>query len=116
MVEEKIITLNLRKYALMAPRWRRARRIVKAIKESIEKKLKTKTVLIGASLNEFIWQRGAKNPITRIKVRAVKDGEKVTVDLIEIKKKREEIKEEKEKKKEKEKAEDKKKEVKEEKK
>ncbi|MCW1296514.1 MAG: 60S ribosomal protein L31 [Candidatus Parvarchaeota archaeon] len=101
MAEEKILTLNLRKYVSMAPRWRRAPRAIKAVRELVKKNLKVKNVTIGASLNELIWSKGAKNPITKIKVKTIKDGEKVTVDLIETKKREKVTEKRKEEKKEK---------------
>lgn len=84
---ERIYTIPLRKQFMKAPRTKRAKRAVKAIKDYVKKHMKVETVLIGKSLNEKIWERGIQKPPPRVSVMCIKDGDKCRVDLLDMKKK-----------------------------
>jgi large subunit ribosomal protein L31e len=70
---ERIITIPLRKTKL-APRTRRAERAIKEVRSHIMRHMKVDedNVWIDASLNELIWQRGIRNPPSKVTVKAVK--------------------------------------------
>ena len=69
------------------PRYRRAAKAIKAIKEFLVRHMKIydrdlKKIKIDKYLNEQIWFRGIKRPPHKIKVKAIKDGENVKVELV----------------------------------
>ncbi|MCD6503659.1 MAG: 50S ribosomal protein L31e [Thermoplasmata archaeon] len=84
-VLERVYTIPLRK-AKAAPRYKRAKKAAKLVREFIARHMKTKEELIWIDprLNEFIWQRGAEKPPARIRVFARKlDDGTVEVKLYE---------------------------------
>lgn len=55
------------------PRTIRSPRAIRYVKEFIKKHMKTEDVLIDASVNEKIWERGIQKIPPKIKVKATKD-------------------------------------------
>ncbi|MFH1325501.1 MAG: 50S ribosomal protein L31e [archaeon] len=103
---EREYTIPLRWKWMKVPRYKRANKAVKAIKEFLARHMKIydrdlKKIKIDKYLNEFVWFRGIKNPPAKIKVKATKEGDIVRVGLSEMpdklkfKKAREEKREEK---------------------
>ena len=82
MTEEKYLTLNLRKLLVKKQNWRRSESAVFILKRLLKRHLKTDKIKISTTLNNLIWKRGIKNPKTKIKVKAVKEGEEYKVDLV----------------------------------
>ena len=87
MAEEKILerTYNvpLRKEFLKVPKYKRAKKAVKALKQFLVKHMKSDDVKIGRYLNDEIWKHGIKNPPHHVKLNAVKDKEGlVTAELV----------------------------------
>lgn len=76
IVEERILTINLRKYFLKYPRWRRSKRAARILREILKKRFKVETVKIGKDVTEFIWKSGAKKPPSKIRIRVFKIDEK----------------------------------------
>lgn len=126
IVLEREYTVPLRKEWLKVPKYKRAKKAIKAIKQFIAKHMKIydrnlDNIKIDKWLNEAIWSRGIKNPPHKIRVKAKKDSENlISVEFIgmpkkfkedeknikkrqEIEKKKQEKREEKAKEKEKEK-------------
>jgi len=81
MVEEKFLTLNLRKLIVKKQNWRRSEAAVLILKRLLKRHLKTDKIKISQALNNLIWKKGMKRPKTKIKVKAVKEGEVYKVDL-----------------------------------
>ncbi|MCC5994357.1 MAG: 60S ribosomal protein L31 [Candidatus Aenigmarchaeota archaeon] len=81
MAEEKYLTLNLRKIIIKKQRWRRSEAAVFALKKLLRRHLKTDKIKISQALNNLIWKRGGKKPETKIRIKAVKEGEYYKVDL-----------------------------------
>jgi large subunit ribosomal protein L31e len=81
MAEEKYLTLNLRKLLVKKQNWRRSESAIFILKRLLKRHLKTDKIKISTALNNLIWKRGIKNPRTKIKVKAVKEGEEYKVDL-----------------------------------
>jgi len=82
---ERVYTIPLRK-AKSAPRYKRAKKAARIVREFIAKHMKTKEdlVWIDPRLNEFIWQRGSEKPPARVRVFARKlDDGTVEVKLYE---------------------------------
>ncbi len=73
IVLERVYNIPLRREWLKAPKYKRAKKAVKALKQFIIKHMKAEDVKIGKHLNLEIWKHGIKNPPHHIKVRAVKD-------------------------------------------
>lgn len=74
---ERNYNVPLRKEWLKVPRYKRSKKAVKALREFLEKHMKSEDVRIGAHANEFIWKHGIKNPPHHVSVTAVKDSEGV---------------------------------------
>jgi large subunit ribosomal protein L31e len=81
MAEEKYLTLNLRKLLTEKQKWRRSEAAVLILKRLLKRHLKTDKIKISQALNNLIWKKGMKKPKTKIKVKAVKEGEVYKVDL-----------------------------------
>jgi large subunit ribosomal protein L31e len=117
MVTERVYKVPLRKEFLKAPKYKRAKRAVSAVRKFLERHMKSAEVKIGEHLNRKLWERGIKNPPHHVLVIATKDDKGiVSAELVGAPvEKAEEKKEKKDKEEAKEKKEEKKKEVKEEK-
>ena len=89
---------------LKVPKYRRAKKTVKAVKEFLIKHMKAEDVKIHKELNDELLKHGRQNPPSKVKVKAVKYGNIVRVNLegfsIEEPKKKEEKEAKKEEKKE----------------
>ncbi len=90
---ERTYTIPLRKEYMKVPRWRRTKKAVTAVKEFLQRHMKTGDVKLERELNEHVWKHGIKNPPHHVKVTAVKDEGKVRAQLFGVKK--EEVKVEK---------------------
>jgi large subunit ribosomal protein L31e len=82
MVEEKFLTINLRKSLVKKQNWRRSKVAVFILKKLLKRHLKTDKIKISQTLNNLIWKRGIKRPKTKIRIKAVKEGEVYKVDLV----------------------------------
>ncbi len=80
---ERVYTIPLRKEYLKVPRWRRAEKSMKFIREFIARHMKTEldNVIVGNDVNEHVWQFGGKDVPTRIKVVVRKTDDKAEVHL-----------------------------------
>ena len=83
---EREYTIPLRKEWKKVPRYKRANKAVKAIKEFLAQHMKIrdrdlKKIRLDKSLNEVIWSRGIKKPPVKIKVKATKKGDIVRAEL-----------------------------------
>jgi len=86
---EREYIIPLRGQWKRVPRYKRANKAIKAIKEFLVKHMKIRDrdlnkVKIDPYLNQEIWFRGIKKPPARIKVKAVKEGDIVKVELVEM--------------------------------
>ncbi|MGZ7043156.1 MAG: 50S ribosomal protein L31e [Methanobacterium sp.] len=80
---ERVYVIPLRKVKNV-PRTIRSPRAVRYVKEFIERHMKTDDVIINASVNEKIWERGIQKIPPKIKVKAVKDEDgSVEVTLVD---------------------------------
>ena len=83
MAEEKQFTIPLRREFIKAPSYKKSERAIKAIRNFIEKHMKSDNVKIGKYLNLKIFERGRKNPPPRVKVKVLKEEKLVRVELVE---------------------------------
>ena len=86
---EREYVIPLRRECNKVVKHRRANKAVKAIKEFIVRHMKIRDrdlnkVKIDRFLNEEVWFRGIKKPASRIKVKAIKEGGIVRVELAEL--------------------------------
>jgi len=85
---EREYVIPLRSEWLKVPAYRRAGRAAKAIKIFIAKHMKVEDrnvdkVKVDPYINNEVWFRGRANPPSRIKVKAIKEGEIVRVEFVE---------------------------------
>ncbi|MBN2880652.1 60S ribosomal protein L31 [Candidatus Woesearchaeota archaeon] len=86
----------LRREFLKAPRYKRAKKAVTALKQFMTRHMKSENIIISEELNELIWKNGIKNPPHHVKVDVLKDDEGtvfVQLEGKEIKNKKQDKKE-----------------------
>ncbi len=86
---EREYIIPLRKSWIKVPKYKRAPRAIKTIKQFIAKHMKIEErdlnkVKINKWLNQEIWFRGIKKPPAKIKVKAVKKEGDVFVELVDL--------------------------------
>lgn len=89
---EREYIIPLRAKVRSAVRYKKANKAVRVIKEFLAKHMKVidrdlNKIKLDLAVNEAVWARGIKNPIHKIKVKAVKEGDIVRVTLVEMSKK-----------------------------
>ena len=72
---ERTYTIPLRKISQKATRQKRTNRAVKAVRQFLEKHMKSENVKLGIELNELLWKDGSRNPPGKVTVNAIKDAE-----------------------------------------
>jgi large subunit ribosomal protein L31e len=86
---EREYIIPIKKYILTVPRYKRAKKAVKVVKQFLAKHMRVEDrdlnlVKIDISLNNELWFRGIKKPANKIKVKAVKRDGIVYAELAEI--------------------------------
>lgn len=86
---EREYIIPLRKRWQIVPRYKRTNKAVKTIKEFLVRHMKIRDkdldkIKIDKRLNELIWNRGIRNPPSKIKVKAIKEGDIVRVEASEL--------------------------------
>tara|TARA_Y100000034_G_scaffold109178_1_gene140165 strand:- start:1472 stop:2056 length:585 start_codon:yes stop_codon:yes gene_type:complete len=86
---EREYIIPLREKCRVVPRYKKANKAIKTIKEFLVKHMKIrdrdlKKIKIDKYLNEAVWFRGIKKPPAKIKVKAIKEGDIVKVELSEM--------------------------------
>ena len=86
---EREYVIPLRKKTQKVPRYKKSNKAIKTIKEFLVKHMKIRDrdlnkIKIDKYLNEFVWFRGIKKPPAKVKVKAIKQGEIVRVELFEL--------------------------------
>ena len=86
---EREYIVPLKKESIKAPRYRRAKKAVRVLKEFIAQHMKVRDrdlrkIKLDINLNNELWFRGIKKPASKIKVKARKVGEFVYVELAEV--------------------------------
>jgi len=79
---ERNYVIPLRKEFSKAPKYKRASKSIRAIREFVMKHMKVEKVILGKYLNDEIWRNGPKNPPTKVSVKIVKEENKARVELI----------------------------------
>ncbi|MCK5624737.1 50S ribosomal protein L31e [Candidatus Pacearchaeota archaeon] len=86
---EREYIIPLREKGRPVPRYKKTPKAVKTVKEFLVKHMKIRDrdlnkIKIDMFVNEALWFRGIKNPPHKIKVRAIKQGDIVKVELVNI--------------------------------
>lgn len=77
IVLKRTYNVPLRKEFQKAPRYRRAKKAVIALKTFLRKHMKSDDVKIGKYLNKELWKHGIKNPPHHVQLEATKDDKGV---------------------------------------
>ncbi|MGV8169519.1 MAG: 50S ribosomal protein L31e [Candidatus Nanoarchaeia archaeon] len=80
---ERNYTIPLRKNFAKVPKYYRSKRAINHIKAFIVRHMKVaeEDIKLGKNLNEKVWMHGIKNPPGKVKVKVVKENNKLTVEL-----------------------------------
>jgi len=86
---EREYTIPLRKEWMKVPRYRKTNKAVKAVKEFLVRHMKIRDrdlnkIKVDRYVNELLWMRGVKNPPSKIKIKAIKEGDVVRVELVDM--------------------------------
>lgn len=86
---ERTYIIPLRKACMRVPSYKRARKAVVTVKEFIARHMRvadrdSDKVKLDVYLNNEMWFRGAYNAPSKVKVKAIKDGEIVRVTFVDI--------------------------------
>ena len=76
MAEEKILTINLRRFVVKKPRIRRGKQSITVLRNFLKKIAKTEKVAIDKKINEKIWSHGAKRTMGKMKIKLIKVDDK----------------------------------------
>jgi len=74
---ERVYNVPLRKEWLKKPKYLRAKKAARALREFLIKHMKSEDIRLGKHLNEELWKHGMKNPPHHVKVTAIKDDKGV---------------------------------------
>jgi large subunit ribosomal protein L31e len=80
--EARIYTIPLRK-AKRAPRWKRSKRAIAEVREYLKRHTKFEDVILDASVNEKIWERGSEKPPSKIRVKITEEEDIIRAELVE---------------------------------
>jgi len=79
---ERVYNVPLRKEWLKVPKYKRAKKAVAALREFLQKHMKSENVKLGPELNKIVWVHGIKNPPHHVKVTVIKqDDGRVDAEL-----------------------------------
>jgi ribosomal protein L31E len=79
-MEEKILTINLRKYLTNSSRWKRKGKAMRILRDILRKRTKSKKIIIDKKVSETIWK--SKSP-GKVRIKIVKlDNGNVRVEKI----------------------------------
>lgn len=86
---EKEYIIPLREKCRVVPRYKKANKAIRTIKEFLVRHMKIRDrdlnkIKIDGYLNEVIWFRGIRKPPIKIKVKAIKEGEIIRVYLVDM--------------------------------
>ncbi len=86
--EEVEYVIPLREKSRPVPRYRKTPKAIKTIKEFIAKHMKIQNrdlnkVKIDKDLNQYIWAKGIRKHPHKIKVKVIKEGENMKVELVD---------------------------------
>ncbi|MCA9488036.1 MAG: 60S ribosomal protein L31 [Nanoarchaeota archaeon] len=86
---EREYVIPLREKCRSVPRYKKTPKAVKTVKQFLVRHMQIRDrdlnkIKIDPLLNEMLWFKGIKNPPHKIKVKAIKDGDIVKVEAVEL--------------------------------
>lgn len=78
MAIERTYIIPLRREWLKVPKYKRARKTIRALRAFLARHMKQEDLLmikLGAKLNDAVWARGIQNPPHKLKVTVIKDDD-----------------------------------------
>lgn len=86
---EKEYIIPLRRKWAKVPRYKRANKAIRTIKEFLVRHMKIRDrdlnkIKLDKQLNEFVWARGIRKPVNKVKVKVILEGDLVRVELAEL--------------------------------
>ncbi len=86
---ERIYNIPLRRDVVMSPKWRRSKKAINVIQAYLLKHTKVSNIKLSRWINEFVWEKGGKNPPAKITLKVSIDKEKniARAELAELPKK-----------------------------
>jgi large subunit ribosomal protein L31e len=89
VVFEREYVIPLREKCRVVPRYKKTNKAIKTIKEFLAQHMKVrdrdlKKIKLDRYLNEAVWSRGIKNPLSKVKVKATKEGDIVRAELMDM--------------------------------
>lgn len=82
---ERVYNIPLRKGYRKAPKYMRANKAIRVVREFLERHMKSKNVKLGPFLNSEILKNGRKNVVHHIEVKTVKEKDIVKAELASAK-------------------------------
>ena len=79
---ERIYTIPLRNVK-KAPRWKRSNRAMAEIREYLMRHTNSEDVILDATINEKVWERGSQKPPSRIRVKITEEEDIIRAELVE---------------------------------
>ena len=79
---ERIYTIPLRNVK-KAPRWKRSNHAIAEIREYLMRHTKSDYVILDATINEKVWERGSQKPPSRIRVKVTEKEDIIRAELVE---------------------------------
>ena len=84
---EREYVIPLREKIRPVPRYKKTPKAIKSIKEFLARHMKIENrdlnkIKIDKYLNQYMWARGIRNPPVKIKVKAIRKGENILVELV----------------------------------
>ena len=86
---EREYTIPLREKVRTVPRYKKTNKAVKTVKEFLVRHMKIydrdlNKIKMDKYLNEYLWFRGIRKPPYKVKIKAIKEGDIVKVELAEL--------------------------------
>jgi large subunit ribosomal protein L31e len=81
-MEERILTFNLTKLLKKKCRIKRVPYLLRLLREKVKRITKVENVEISTEFNQRVWRRGIKKVPRKMRVKVVKEGEKVRVEAV----------------------------------
>ena len=81
-ITERIYTIPLRAVK-KAPRWKRSNHAIALIRGYLKQHTKYEDIVLDASINEKIWERGSQKPPSKIRVRITEEEDIIKAELVE---------------------------------
>jgi large subunit ribosomal protein L31e len=83
---ERTYIIPLRKVWLKAPKHKRAKKAIRAVREFLARHMRAemKDIKIGKWLNTLLWERGIRKPVAKVKVKVIKEEGIVRAEVAEL--------------------------------